>query len=277
MKPESVRSSRARIISGSRVRFSSLSFTSTTRSPGGREVLAVRVGELVRGDGRGVGRHCGGRLAKKAGPWKAANPRRRRNVSASSAVVSRESVSQPLSHQPNPRCLVGVPRISLVAGGDDFRGELSAAVAKRGDIEVEVVGGEGGEVFCAELEEAGGGAEAGGVFGVAGVEVVLLQVDEGAGDLDEAFVEEGVAVVAAEPEVFEDIVGLVVLGGVEAGEVARVVRIERGCGRSGEGADEGGDAVAFFHRAAGGAKTILRGVVCDKKRLVLEASAAGAL
>ena len=164
----------------------------------------------------------------------------------------------------------------LVAGGDDFRGELGAAVAERGDIEVEVAGGEGGEVFCAELEEARGGAEAGGVFGVAGVEVVLLQVDVGAGDLDEGFVEKGVAVVAAEPEVFEDIVGLVVLGGVEAGEVAGVVRIERGRGLGGEGADEGGDAVAFFHRAAGLGKTILPGVVRDKKRLDFEVPEMGA-
>ena len=193
------------------------------------------------------------------------------------SCLALEPVASILGSQLQLRRVPGLPGVAGVVGGGNFRGELCAAFAKRGDVELEVAGGERREVFCAELEEARGGAEAGGVFGVVRVEVVLLQVDEGSGDLDEAFVEKRVGVAALEPEVFEDIVGLVVLGGVEAGEVAGVMRIERGDRAGVDATDEGGDAVAFFHRAAGGAKTILRGVVCDKKRLVLEASAAGAL
>ena len=66
---------------------------------------------------------------------------------------------------------------------------------------------------------------------------------------------------------------LVVAARVEAREVARVVRVERVAG--GELADEGGDAVAFFNRAAGRWKTILPGMERDKKRLVFEVPAAG--
>ena len=173
------------------------------------------------------------------------------------------------------RRVLRLPRIARVVGGDDFLRELRAAEAERGDIEPEVARGEGREVFCAELEKPDGGAQAASVLGVERVVILLLQMDEGSGDLNEPFVEKRVAVAALEPEVFEDIVRLVVLGGIEAGEVAGVVRVERGRGAGAEATDEGGDAVAFFHRAAGGAKTILRGVVCDKKRLVLEASEAG--
>ena len=169
-----------------------------------------------------------------------------------------------------------MPRIAREVGGGDFVRELRAVEEERGDIEPEVPGCEGREVFCAKAEEADSGAEAGGVLRVMRVEVLLLQMDEGSGDLDEPFVKERVAVAALEPEVFEDIVRLVVLAGIEAGEVARVVRVGRGRGAGAEATDEGGDAVAFFHRTAGGPETILLGVVCDKKRLVSEASGADA-
>ena len=183
----------------------------------------------------------------------------------------------PLPHQLYLRQMRRLPRVARVFGGDDFFGERCAACEERGDIEAEVAWRKWREVFCAEGEKADGGAEPRGVLRVERVEVVLLQVDEGSGDLDEAFVKERVGVAALEPEVFEDIVGLVVLAGIEAGEVARVVRVEGGRGAGGEATDEGGDAVAFFHGAAVGGKTILRGVVCDKKRLVLKASVADAL
>ena len=169
-----------------------------------------------------------------------------------------------------------VPRIAGVVGGGDFLREFRAPEAERGDIEVQMARGEGREVLRAEEEEAHGGAEAASVLRVERVVVLLLQMDEGSGDLDETFVKERVRVVALEPEVFEDIVRLVILGRIEAGEVGRVVRIERQQGAGAGRADEGGDAVAFFHRTAGGPETILRGVVCDKKRLVSEASGADA-
>ncbi len=177
-------------------------------------------------------------------------------------------------HQLNPRRVLRLPRVARVVGGGDFIREARAAEEQRGDIEAKVLRGVGREVLRAEAEEAHGWAEAASVLRVERVEVLFLQMDEGAGDLDQSFVEERVFVAAAEPEVFEDIVRLVVLAGIEAGEVARVVRIGGGSGAG--WTDEGGDAVAFFHRAAGGPETILRGVVCDKKRLVLEASGAGA-
>lgn len=151
--------------------------------------------------------------------------------------------------QPKLRRVRRSPRIPRVVGGRDFLRELHAAEEERGHIEVLVTRRERREVRRAELEQPHGGAQAASVLRVVRVEVLLLQMDERAGDLDQPFVEQGVAVAAAEPELLEDVVGLVVAARVEAREVARVVRIERRFG--GRRADEGGDAFAFFHRAAG--------------------------
>ena len=160
-----------------------------------------------------------------------------------------------------------MPRIVRVVRGCDFIRDLRAADEERADIKPKVPRSERHEVFCAELEKAHGGAEPRGVLRVVRVEMVLLQMDEGSGDLDEPFVKERVPVAALEPEVFEDIVRLVVLGRIEAGEVARVVRVGRGRGAGAEATDEGGDAVAFFHRTAGRWKTILPGMERDKINL----------
>ncbi len=116
-----------------------------------------------------------------------------------------------------------------------------------GDVEAVVVGGEGGEIFRREAEEAGSGAEAGGVFWVVGVFGLFAEVDVGAGELDEAFVEGVVVAGGLEPEVFEHVVGFVVLACVEAGEPAEVARVAS-FGGGGEGGYEGLDAVGFFHR-----------------------------
>ena len=166
-----------------------------------------------------------------------------------------------------------MPGIESVVGGYDLPGEPLAAEAERGDIEVLVTRGESREVFRAEAEKSHRRVQTAAVLWVVRVEMLLLQVDKRAGDLDQPLVKERVAVAALEPEVFEDVVRLVVAARVEAREVARVVRVERVAG--GELADEGGDAVAFFHRAAGWWKTILPGMERDKKRLVFEVPAAG--
>lgn len=72
--------------------------------------------------------------------------------------------------------------------GFDLRGKVFAVGVDGGDVEVVMVGGERGEVFCREAEEAGSGAEARGVLGVARVFGLFAEVDVGSCKLDEAFV-----------------------------------------------------------------------------------------
>lgn len=163
---------------------------------------------------------------------------------------------------------IGAPGIALEAVGLDFAGEVAAKEAEGVDIELQVERAEGLDVLHGEGEEADGGMESAAVLRMMRAEVLLLQVDEGAGHLDEAFVELGVRILAAEPEMLEDVVGLIVLGGIEAGEIAEVFGREVS-GGAGEPGHEGGDALTFFHRADGSGVTILPGFVPDKKRLLV--------
>lgn len=112
---------------------------------------------------------------------------------------------------------------------------------QRGDLgqvqpfEVWVVGGEAG---LGEAEE-----------GVGGTEAVLLQVDEGSGQLDQALVEFGDGLAALlQPEVFENVVRLVEVAPVEAGEPAGVAGVEA----VGVVDAQVGDAFGFGHGAGSG-------------------------
>ena len=142
----------------------------------------------------------------------------------------------------------GRPGIAGEIRVDEFGGVRFAEGDEGCDVEAMMRGGKGRDVFYAEREEARGGAEAASIFGVIGPEMLFLQMNEGTGDLDEAFEEGVVGAFRAQPELFEDIVRFVVFAAIEAGEKARVVRVEVGARSGTEGLDVGGDAVAFFHR-----------------------------
>ncbi len=148
---------------------------------------------------------------------------------------------------------LGRPGIFGGIFGGEFRDVRFAEGDERGDVEAMMCGGERRKIFYAEREEARGGAEAASILGVVGPEMLFLQMDEGAGDLDEAFEKGMVGTFRAQPELLEDIVGFVVFAAIKAGEETRVVRVEAGGGLSSEGPDVGGDAVAFFHRVCGAA------------------------
>jgi hypothetical protein len=83
-------------------------------------------------------------------------------------------------------------------------------------------------------------------------------MDECAGELDEPLEKCVVGAAGLEPEVFEDVVGFIVLLGVEAGEVSLIARVERDAGIAAEAGDELIDAVAFFHRAGAGGNLTCR-------------------
>jgi len=108
------------------------------------------------------------------------------------------------------------------------------------------------EVVCGEPKKTDGGACAGAILGMGGALVLLLQMDEGAGELDEALEEGVVAAFGLEPEVLEDVVRLVVALGIEAGEIALVVRVEAGgLPTGGEAADHFLDFIGLFHVPGG--------------------------
>lgn len=78
--------------------------------------------------------------------------------------------------------------------------------------------------------------------------MLFFQMHKRTSDLDEAFVEEVIAVGALEPEMFQNIMRLIVVAGVEAGEISGVTGMEvRGRGDR-KGVDVGGNAIALFHR-----------------------------
>ena len=83
---------------------------------------------------------------------------------------------------------------------------------------------------------------------------LFAQVDERARELDQAFEKCVIFIAALQPEIFEDIVRFVILAEIEAREVALIARIERERGICAELLDEGGNAVALFHRAGKAAK-----------------------
>lgn len=78
--------------------------------------------------------------------------------------------------------------------------------------------------------------------------MLFFQMHKRTSDLDEAFVEEVIAVGALEPEMFQNIMRLIVVAGVEAGEISGVAGMEVRGGGEGKGVDVGGNAIALFHR-----------------------------
>lgn len=78
------------------------------------------------------------------------------------------------------------------------------------------------DVRDAQGKEADGRVEAAAILRVKRALELLFQVDEGPGDLDEAFEKPGVRTCTPEPEVLKHIVGLVVFSRVEAFKVRGV-------------------------------------------------------
>ena len=136
-----------------------------------------------------------------------------------------------------------------VAGPGDLICQGGAQVPDALDIQVEMEGAVGGQVAGRELEETDGGPGAAAILGVVGPLELLLKVDKGAGELDEPLVKGVVAVAGLEPEVLEDVVGLIVTLAVEAGKVALVARIEAARVRlvGGKAAQHAFDFFGFLH------------------------------
>ena len=85
---------------------------------------------------------------------------------------------------------------------------------------------EGPEIVLAQEKKTHGGVEAAAVFGMVRPQVLLPEVYEGSGVLDEALVEGVFGSPDPKPEVLQDVMGFVIVAGVEACEIAEVVRIQ---------------------------------------------------
>ena len=82
------------------------------------------------------------------------------------------------------RRLRGLPGIVPKVGGHNLRHQFGAHLEQRPDIQVQMHGPIRREVFHAEFEEAHRGPQPGPMFGVLRMEILLLKVDESAGNLD---------------------------------------------------------------------------------------------
>ena len=87
------------------------------------------------------------------------------------------------------------------------------------------------------------------VLRMRGMEVLLLQMHEGARHLDQPLEVEMIAPLRPQPQMLQHVVRFIIFPLVEAREVAQILRRQTTARVSIEGLDEGGYAVTFFHRA----------------------------
>ena len=106
-------------------------------------------------------------------------------------------------------------------------------------VEIHVDWPKRGDVFDSQRKQSCCGMEPAAIGRMPWPGVLFFEMHKGSCDLDEAFEVEVVFVAAFQPEVFQDIMGLVVVTPVEALEVARIAGMEAAAVRGFEGFDKG--------------------------------------
>jgi len=94
------------------------------------------------------------------------------------------------------------------------------------DAQPLAISGHAAEQFRRAPEQARRRAEPLAVDAVSGLAVMVLQMHEATGELDERLVEDVAFTVRSQPDVFEDIMGGVILLRVEETEVFEITRME---------------------------------------------------
>lgn len=107
--------------------------------------------------------------------------------------------------------------------------------------------GKAGEKFGRAAEQTVGGAEAASVRAMLRLFVVEAQVDKASGELDECFVVGVEGSGGFEPDVLENVVRCVILGGVEEPEILHVGGRPATSVAGVEGSQAGGDFFVFAH------------------------------
>jgi hypothetical protein len=111
------------------------------------------------------------------------------------------------------------------AGGPHCQGApVGAYFHDAFEVQREVALRVGAQACGREREKPPGRGESPGMGGVPGKEAVLLEVYEGSGKLNQALIKAPVGVVALQPQVFQNIMGLVIFSAVETREKSSVLR-----------------------------------------------------
>jgi hypothetical protein len=140
-----------------------------------------------------------------------------------------------------------MPRIAGEIRRDDVSRTGRAHLAECVDIEAHVNRPVRLQVVHPEAEEADRWAQTPTVFRMIGSKKLLLQMDKGSGDLNQALEEGMVFVAPPQPEMFEDVMSFVIPPLVETFEIALVTRIKRGVWIGPELLDKRGNSVGFVH------------------------------
>ena len=148
----------------------------------------------------------------------------------------------------------GGPRIDLVVGLHNHTAMAIEHFSEFRQIELVPLRTQWSQVRFREAEEANSRAEAAAVFRVGGMFELFLQMDKSAGGLNQAF--EILRVVGSshrlEPDLFEDIVRLIISLLVPAAKKSAVIRMigNRAAGfclLASQGSHELGNSLAFTH------------------------------
>jgi hypothetical protein len=140
-----------------------------------------------------------------------------------------------------------MPRITREVVAYDLGRETRASVAERVDIELHMVGTKWLQVGQTEMEKADRRAQSSSILRVVRAEELLLQMDERPCHLDQAFEEAMILVMTLQPQVFQDVVGLVITALIKTSKVALIAWIEREVRVRAKLFEEGVNAIDFFH------------------------------
>ena len=110
---------------------------------------------------------------------------------------------------------------------DDFLPGGTQEIEQRRNIECMVSRGEGRQVLFRQLEELNGRAQAPAVFCVRWVLEILLEMNEGAGGLNQSFEEIVVVAIAVQPNLFQNVMRFVVTLFVPAAKKRAIKRVVR--------------------------------------------------
>jgi len=140
-----------------------------------------------------------------------------------------------------------VPGIMSKTGTNDLSSELSTEAIQRFHIEVEMMGAITFKISHAEFKKPRSWSKAFAILRMRRTVVLLLQMDKGPCNLDQTFEIKMILVLLLQPEMLQDIVGLIIFLLIEALEIAHVAGVKRKRRPNAEFGNKRGDTFAFFH------------------------------
>lgn len=141
----------------------------------------------------------------------------------------------------------GVPRIFGEVGGFECLGGAEGHYNNFIDHDAFVVPWESAEQFRGAAEESGGRLQAASMDAMMRFAAVVLEVDVGAGELNEGFVVGVGCAGRSQPDVLEDIVGGVIFVRVEEAKVFHVAGVKSGAAVGAERSDFLSNFCVFTH------------------------------